>query len=127
MSEIEPGVILTFILGSVFLISLLSDFLFGKKDGPFESYYRSGQLKEKGTYRDGELEGLCEEYYKNGQLSEKGTYKDGEPHGPFEGYSKNGQLEWKGTYNMGEECGEWIEDGETVTYDPCPPDLEDAV
>ena len=27
----------------------------------------------------------------------------------------------KGTYNMGEKCGEWIEDGETVTYDPCPP------
>ena len=62
------------------------------------------------------------ESYKNGQLSEKGTYKDGEPHGPFEGYSKNGQLEWKGAYNMGEECGEWVEDGETVTYDPCPPD-----
>ena len=59
-------------------------------------------------------------------MTEKGTYKDGEPHGPFEGYSKNGQLEWKGTYNMGEECGEWFEDGETVTYDPCPPDLEDG-
>ena len=115
MSKIEPGVIIAFILVSFFLISLLSDFLFGKKDGPFESYYWSGQLKEKGTYKDGELEGLSEEYYKNGQLSEKGTYKDGEPHGPFEGYSKNGQLEWKGTYNMGEECGEWIEDGETVT------------
>jgi len=97
---------------------------FGKKDGPFKSYYRSGQLKEKGTYKDGELEGLSELYYKNGQLSEKGTYKDGEPHGPFEGYSKNGQLEWKGTYNMGEECGEWVEDGETVTYAACPPDLE---
>ena len=81
-------------------MGFLSDFLFGKKDGPFESYYRSGQLKEKGTY------------------------KDGEPHGPFEGYSKNGQLEWRGTYNMGEECGEWVEEGETVTYDPCPPDLE---
>ena len=25
---------------------------------------------------------------------------------------------------MGEECGEWMEEGETVTYDPCPPDLE---
>jgi len=33
----------------------------------------------------------------------------------------------KGTYNMGEECGEWMEEGETVTYLPCPPDLEDAV
>tara|TARA_B100002049_G_C15873722_1_gene288631 strand:- start:135 stop:245 length:111 start_codon:yes stop_codon:yes gene_type:complete len=34
-------------------------------------------------------------------------------------------LYQKGTYNMSERCGEWIEDGETVTYDPCPPDLED--
>ena len=25
-----------------------------------------------------------------------------------------------------ERCGEWIEDGETVTYDPCPPDLADG-
>jgi len=32
-----------------------------------------------------------------------------------------GQLQEKGTSNMGEECGEWLEDGETVTYDPCPP------
>ena len=72
----------------------------------------NGQLKEKGTYKDGEWDGLWKEYYRNGQLSEKGIYEDGEPHGPFEGYSKNGQLEWKGTYNMGEDCGEWLEGGE---------------
>jgi hypothetical protein len=41
------------------------------------------------------------------------------PDGPFESYQDNGQLEWKGTYKDGEECGEWIELGETVTYDPC--------
>ena len=35
-----------------------------------------------------------------------------------------GQLQEKGPSNMGEECGEWIEDGETVTFDPCPPGLE---
>ncbi len=36
--------------------------------------------------------------------------------------SKDGQLQTRGTYNMGEACGEWmIEDGETVTLDPCPP------
>ncbi len=29
-------------------------------------------------------------------------------------------------WNMGKPCGEWIEDGETVTYDPCPPGLEDG-
>jgi len=27
---------------------------------------------------------------------------------------------------MGQKCGKWIEDGETGTYDPCPPDLEDG-
>ena len=37
-----------------------------------------------------------------------------------------GQLQEKGTSNMGEKCGEWIEEGETVTYDPCPPGLQDG-
>ena len=83
MSEIEPGVILAFILVSVFLISLLSDFLFGKKDGPFESYYKNGELKEKGTYKDGEWDGLVESYYENGQLKTKATYKDDERDGPL--------------------------------------------
>ena len=33
----------------------------------------------------------------------------------------------QGNYNMGDKCGEWIEEGEkTVTYAPCPPDLEDG-
>ena len=35
-------------------------------------------------------------------------------------------MQGKGNLNRGEPCGEWIEDGETVTYDPCPPDLEDG-
>jgi len=30
------------------------------------------------------------------------------------------------TFNMGERCGDWLEDGETVPYDPCPPGLEDG-
>ena len=39
--------------------------------------------------------------------------------GPVESYYDNGELSYKGTYKDDEECGEWIEDGETVTYDPC--------
>jgi antitoxin component YwqK of YwqJK toxin-antitoxin module len=64
-------------------------------DGPYEIYHENGQLMMKGTFKDGELDGPVESYYDNGELSYKGTYKDDE------------------------ECGEWIEDGETVTYDPC--------
>ena len=33
--------------------------------------------------------------------------------------SLDGQLWFKGTFKNGEECGEWFEQGETVTYDPC--------
>ena len=51
----------------------------------------------------------------------------GQYDGPFEAYYENGQLRHKGVHwNMGALCGEWIRDGETVTYDPCPPDLEDG-
>jgi hypothetical protein len=35
-------------------------------------------------------------------------------------YGRYGQLEFKGTYNMGKLCGEWVRDGETVTYPSCP-------
>ena len=50
----------------------------------------------------------------------RSSYTADELDGPFERYYENGQLEERGTYNMGEQCGEWIEDGETVTYPPCP-------
>ena len=73
---------------------------------------------------DGKLDGMVESYYENGQLRERGPFKDGIPDGPSEGYHENGQLWMKGTYKDGEKCGEWFEEGETVTYDPCPPDLE---
>jgi len=54
-------------------------------------------------------------------LSQKRTYKDGVLDGPFESYHENGQLWEKSSFKDGELCGEWFEDGETVTYDPCPP------
>jgi antitoxin component YwqK of YwqJK toxin-antitoxin module len=74
----------------------------------------------------GELDGPSEVYHENGQLWRKSIYVDGEPDGPGEMYYENGQLQSRGTFNMGQKCGEWIEDGETVTYDPCPPGLADG-
>ena len=67
-----------------------------------------------------------ESYHENGQLHEKDACKDGEWHGPYERYQKDGILLVSGTQNMGVKCGEWIEDGETVTYPPCPPGLADG-
>ena len=39
-------------------------------------------------------------------------------------YGEDGRLLEKGTYNWDEKCDEWIEDGDTVTYPPCPPPPE---
>jgi antitoxin component YwqK of YwqJK toxin-antitoxin module len=71
------------------------------------------------TLKDEESDGPYEWYYQNGQLQTKATYVAGQLDGPIELYNENGQLLSKGTLNMSEKCGEWIEDGETVTYDPC--------
>ncbi len=67
----------------------------------------------------GPPDGPYETYYENGQLLVKVTYVADEFDGPFETYDENGQLRAKGTFKDNEQCGEWIEDGETVTYDPC--------
>ena len=95
-------------------------------DGPYEGYYDNGQLWERVTYEDGERDGLYEGYYNNGLLGSKVTYKNGKWDGPYESYHEDGQLLSKGTYKDWEKCGEWFEEGETVTYDPCPPGLEDG-
>ena len=50
----------------------------GNKQGPYEEYYKNGQLYGKCTYKDGELDGPYETYYDNGQLMEKDVYKMGE-------------------------------------------------
>ena len=76
--------------------------------------------------KDGKFNGPAEGYRENGQLRWKYTYVAGELDGPAEGYDEQGQLKEKGSFDMSEKCGEWIEDGETVTFDPCPPGLEDG-
>ena len=72
------------------------------------------------AYCSGPPDGPYETYYENGQLQAKSSYSNGVLDGPQESYYENGELRVKGHYDMGEKCGEWIEDGKTVTYDPCP-------
>ena len=112
-------------------LNVKGTYVAGERDGPFESYNEDGQLMRKATYKDGRYDGPFEFYYDNGQLGSKGTYKQ-EPRpekmgvrvnvnfdGPFESYYEDGQINEKGIYKDGERCGEWLEEGETVTHDPC--------
>lgn len=95
----------------------------GELDGLFESYHENGQLRESSHFENGELNGPFEYYYENGQLWVKGNFKDNKYDGLSESYDRSGPVQFRGIYNMGEQCGEWFELGETVAHPPCPLDL----
>ncbi|MDB9813613.1 hypothetical protein OAC45_04025 [Gammaproteobacteria bacterium] len=96
-------------------------------NGASVSYFESGQLKMKSSYKNGCLDGLHEAYYENGQLKEKRTYQDildipmfcsndlDLEYGFYDGlhvsYYSNGQLKSKHNYKDGKE------DGLSETYD----------
>lgn len=73
----------------------------GKKNGYYTLYYKEGQLKERGFYKDDVKIDIFEQYYVNGQLKEKGNFKDGLKNGLWEYYQLNGDLQIKETYRDG--------------------------
>jgi len=95
------GVVILFVGIVLYLLEYLFELTIPRTSGvpdvePVETFHNNGQLRVKGTYKDGDWDGPFEHYYENGELMEKGTYKDGK------------------------KCGEWLEfGGETVTHPPC--------
>lgn len=59
----------------------------------FEIWHLNGQLKNRGTYKDGKLDGLWEEWNREGTLIKRENYKDGKENGSRESWYENGQLE----------------------------------
>jgi antitoxin component YwqK of YwqJK toxin-antitoxin module/GH24 family phage-related lysozyme (muramidase) len=78
----------------------------GKKTGIWEKYH-NGQLRSKGSYKEGNKDGMWEIYNKDGQLEEKGPYKDDIAEGEWEWYYDNGNLHTKGLYKDGKRDGVW--------------------
>ncbi len=67
------------------LVSLLSFFAYQisvaqmqrYEDGPYKSYYKTGEVKTKGQILNGEFFGKWYDYYLNGQVSKEYAYEDG--------------------------------------------------
>ncbi len=116
-----------------------------------ELFYENGQLESRETDTDnGEISTLLAQYYENGQLRfrepsspltghmgsageqyngqlwVKGTMTLGDWDGPYESCYQSGEVSSKRMFTAGLLCGEWIEYGECLTYDPCPPGLADG-
>jgi antitoxin component YwqK of YwqJK toxin-antitoxin module len=90
----------------------------GLLEGPYEAYYESGDLYEKGTYRSGAFDGP-REWYLDGRLIERVTYQHGRISGAYERYDESGKLDLGGTLIDGQPCGTWLEGPATIAYPDC--------
>lgn len=80
----------------LYLLILFTSFCFSQvkfEDGPFKEYYKNGQLKQEGFYRNNKKIKVWKTYYENGQLLE--VYVN-DNNGKFTGmkqeYSKEGVI-----------------------------------
>ena len=114
----------------------------GVRHGPYERYFESGAVFEKGTYVDGQLDGPYRAFWETGDLYEEGTYRRGQFDGPrrwfmggrlvetvtyrsgiiegiYERYTASGELDMKGILYDGDPCGRWIEGTQVIEYIAC--------
>ena len=87
----------------------------GKRaDGVARSWYPSGQLKEKRTYKDGKQDGSYTFFYEDGQKGLVWNYKDGKQDGLQTNWYENGQKNGEVIFKDGKPIkliGQWNEDG----------------
>ncbi|MFC1745251.1 toxin-antitoxin system YwqK family antitoxin [Candidatus Riflebacteria bacterium] len=78
-----------------------------KTDGPFKTFYKGGQLKSEGTYKNKKREGLFRYWNRNGSLNHEVTYSGGKIHGQIKSYHGNGKIKEKVEYEAGKMHGYW--------------------
>ena len=83
-------------------------FIYGQIVGPYASYYGGGNLKAKGSFKDGREEGEWTYYYPSGALDRKQNHKSGWWDGPMTSYFENGQLKSKGGFKNSRKHGDWV-------------------
>jgi antitoxin component YwqK of YwqJK toxin-antitoxin module len=77
-------------------------------DGPATSYYETGQLKTKITYRNGIPTGKGEEFYSSGQLAEATDYSNqGRDRKLTHYYPENGGVSYERQYKNDRPTGTW--------------------
>ena len=68
------------------------NFMRGKLNGLFMSWYESGELLMQYNFKDNLQHGISKEYYKNGQLKAELNYQNGKMDGLCLIFHENGEL-----------------------------------
>ena len=74
----------------------------GKSDGPRKTYYESGQSLCSSFFKDGKREGVTECFYEDGTLASVMTFVNGKQHGLLAIYHLNGLIKLKANYKEDE-------------------------
>lgn len=77
-------------------------------DGPYFSYFQSGNPKINGLYKNGKADSLWTYFYENGQKKSEGNYKRSIQSGTWRHYYESGSLKAKGAIAKGDRTGYWI-------------------
>ena len=70
-------------------------------------YYKNGQVRYEGNYKEENKDGKWIEYHWNGEVSDQGYYKNGEKYGKWTSYYLDGKISRKENYKNGKPEGEW--------------------
>lgn len=81
----------------------------GIYDGEFRQYYESGQLAQKGSYKNGLGQGEYIWYYEEGSIKQKAFYKDDKIEGIVTSFFPGGKIAQTVNYVDGKREGELIE------------------
>ena len=86
--------------------------------GIVEEFYSDGQLRERMTYRDGEIDGLSEVFFEGGQIEIRTNHIDGKVDGLVELFDEDGNLIrtqlWKNGLRV--IAGDKLENRDGLTY-----------
>ena len=106
------------------LLLLLLILIGCSKNGVYETYYDdSNQLYSVETYKNGQLDGPYQSFYDNGILKEDSNYKNGKLHGSYKLYYSNGIKQTIANYKNGKLDGvhksyfEWGEHRENTYFE----------
>lgn len=75
--------------------------------GVYHEYYKNGNIKIKGSLKNGKRDGDWSYFYQNGKLWSWGEYTEGVRNGASSVYYENGVLKMEGNYLNNKQVGLW--------------------
>lgn len=90
----------------------VANFKDNQHHGPYQTFYKGGQINVEGEYVADVMSGKWKRYYTDGQIMEVVAFEDNEENGPFVEFYPNGNVKAEGAYRNGDN-----EHGELMLYD----------